>query len=458
MAELSKTTNSLRNRLVFTLVGGAAILALLLFFLVRTYASQVAQTGQDNILKASVTSILDAANGKDGRIDIDIPYASFSMLSTSSDDRVFYSIHKDGQFLSGYEELRPSEVFGDRKFTFTSTRFKGSQVRTASAARVLVGPNKRTKVTVVVAQSQDALAGALAEISRNAAIFGIGFFLLAALLSFWTTTSTIGQLRRLTMSVARRGPQDLRPFVQPVPAEMAPLVEALNTLMRRLDRALKQSEDFIAEAAHRIRTPLATVRSHAEGTLRRVDKPENRHALRSMVRAIDESSRAAGQLLDHAIITFRADHLETETINLRELVGDLVAQMAPIAEMNDLEFQVCGPEIISCDCDPILVQNAVRNLLDNAIKYAPETSVVSIQLTEAPIVAVKVCDLGPGFPPDQLDELADRFKRGHNSDGKVGSGLGLTIARDVAHAHGGKLELTNRTGGGACVSLSFCAA
>ena len=77
--------------------------------------------------------------------------------------------------------------------------------------------------------------------------------------------------------------------------------------MGRLDHSLSQSEDFIAEAAHRIRTPLATVRSYAEATLQRVDTIENRQAMRSMIRAIDESSRAASQLLDHAMITFRAD-------------------------------------------------------------------------------------------------------------------------------------------------------
>ena len=86
--------------------------------------------------------------------------------------------------------------------------------------------------------------------------------------------------------------------------------------MARLSKSLSQSEDFIAEAAHRVRNPFGDGRSHAETTLQRVEKEENRQALRAMVRAIDESSRAAGQLLDHAMITFRADHLERESIDL----------------------------------------------------------------------------------------------------------------------------------------------
>ncbi|CAN0604742.1 unnamed protein product, partial [Ectocarpus sp. 12 AP-2014] len=187
-------------------------------------------------------------------------------------------------------------------------------------------------------QTKDALSETLDRISRNAALLGIGFFALAVALSFWATSSTIGQLGKLTTSVTRRGPQDLSPFTKPVPREMVPLVSSLNSLMGRLDQSLSQSEDFIAEAAHRVRTPLATVRSYAEATLQRVDKEENREAMRSMVKAIDESSRAAGQLLDHAMITFRADHLERDEIDLVDLVKDLVQRMTPIAEMKDLSL------------------------------------------------------------------------------------------------------------------------
>ncbi|MEL7116253.1 MAG: sensor histidine kinase N-terminal domain-containing protein [Pseudomonadota bacterium] len=454
MADARRSSGSLRNRLALTLIGGAAILAILLFLLIRSYAAQIAQAGQDNILDAAVTSILDTATIQDGAVQVDIPYASFSMLNTPSDDRVFYAIYQDGQFLSGYNNLAPLATTRDRESRFATGEFNGDVVRLATAARTLVGAN-RTQVVVVVAQTQDELADTLTGISRNAALFGTGFFLLAALLSFWATSTTIGQLKQLTGSVARRGPKDLRPFVQPVPTEMAPLVGSLNTLVRRLDQALKQSEDFIAEAAHRVRTPLATVRSHAEMTLQRVDKAENRQALRSMVRAIDESSRAAGQLLDHAMITFRADHLEREHTDLAELMRELIVRMTPIAEMNDLELRLDCPETVPFEGDPILLQNAIRNLLDNAVKYAPGASAVEISLTATPHPVLRICDEGPGFPPDQLDQLAERFQRGHNAEGTIGSGLGLTIVRDVIVAHGGKMELSNRAEGGACVTLSF---
>ena len=443
-------SGSLRNRLVLTLIGGAAVLALLLFFAVRNYAVQVAQQGQDNILDASATSMLDAATIRDGAIEVDLPYAAFSMLSTSADDRVFYAILQDGEFLSGYAEL----TFSDSQ-TFQTDRIRGSAVRKISASRTLIGVNRRAELQVVLAQTQDALSETLDQISRNAALLGIGFFALAVALSFWVSSATIGQLGKLTTSVTRRGPQDLSPFTKPVPREMGPLVGSLNSLMGRLDQSLSQSEDFIAEAAHRVRTPLATVRSYAEATLQRVEKEENREAKRSMVKAIDESSRAAGQLLDHAMITFRADHLMRERIDLVDLVHDLVQRMTPIAEIKDLALSMQGDPRVPYSGDPVLIQNAVRNLIDNAMRYGPAESSIEITVCASLAVHISVCDHGPGFPVDEIETLTSRFKRGANAADTIGSGLGLTIALDVATAHGGKIELENQPEGGACVTLSL---
>lgn len=448
-------SGSLRNRLMLTLIGGAGVLALLLFFAVRNYAVQVAQQGQDNILEASATSMLDAATIRDGLVELDFPYSAFSMLGTEADDRVFYAILKDGELLSGYDELGAAGAFPDKSPTFRTGQIRGAPVRIISARRTLIGASKRTEVQVVLAQTQDAMSKTLDQISYNAALLGIGFFTLAAALSFWATSATIGQLGKLTTSVTRRGPQDLSPFVKPVPGEMVPLVSSLNSLMARLDQSLSQSEDFIAEAAHRVRTPLATVRSYAEATLQRVEREENREAMRSMVKAIDESSRAAGQLLDHAMITFRADHLEREKIDLVELVHDLVQRMTPIAEMKDLSLSLQGDPRVSYSGDPVLIQNAVRNLIDNAMKYGPAESTIEINVSANHESRVTVCDHGPGYPVSEIENLTARFQRGKNAADTIGSGLGLTIARDVASAHGGKLVLKNQPEGGACVTLSL---
>ena len=123
------TSGSLRTRLALILTGGAAVLAVVLVLVVRAYAAQIAQQGQDNILAASVTSILDTAVLRGGSVELDFPYASLSMLSTPADDRVFYAIYADGELLSGYGALGvPDAAFG-------SLVYDGARVRVATARR-----------------------------------------------------------------------------------------------------------------------------------------------------------------------------------------------------------------------------------------------------------------------------------------------------------------------------------
>ncbi|MEP3441199.1 MAG: sensor histidine kinase [Sulfitobacter sp.] len=448
-------SGSLRTRLAVILTGGAAVLATVLFFVVRALASQIAQQGQDNILNASMSSVLDTAIIRDGRVTLDFPYSSFSMLNTGADDRVFYAIHEGSRLLSGYEELPVPESPSTDRSQFTTAEFNGELVRVATRARVLIGLDGPRFVSVSVAQTQDALSDALNTISRNVALIGLGFFVLSSALALWAASTTSGQLHRLTRSITRRGPHDLTPVAKPVPTEMGPLVGSLNSLMSRLDHTLAQSEDFLAEAAHRIRTPLAIVRSHAEGTLQRVKHDENRAALQSMVRAIDESSRAAGQLLDHAMVTFRSENLKAEDVDLVEILHDLVERMTPLADLKDISLSLKTDTPVILSGDIILLQNAFRNLIDNALKYTPIETDVEIVVTNKPNVCVSVLDSGQGFDVDEIPTLSGRFVRGKDAHVKVGSGLGLTIAKEVVEVHGGQISLRNRPEGGACVSLHF---
>jgi two-component system sensor histidine kinase TctE len=229
---------------------------------------------------------------------------------------------------------------------------------------------------------------------------------------------------------------------------------SLNRLMARLGQSIRRSEDFIAEAAHRIRTPLATVRTQAEIALRSVEDEEEKSRLRRIIRAVDESSRSAGQLLDHAAVTYRTDDLARSTVNLAELVRQSAATLEPTAAMKDIHVTV-DTVAAQIDGDPVLLENALRNVLDNAIKYSPAETDVAVQITERDSsYRISVTDEGPGLGDGPVEALTERFRRGSNTQGIVGSGLGLTIAEDVLLAHGGRLELETREGGvGTCVTL-----
>lgn len=447
---------SLRRNLTVMLLLGAVGLALLVYFIVQSVAREIAQESQDNVLAASAISILDSARVVEGEITIDFPYASLSMLDTVTNERVFYAIRRDGRFLTGYEDLPLPTEPATAATQFASDTFLGEPIRIATARRGLSSDAGASTLEVSVAQTLSGMTQTLARISRISMFVGGGFFLLAALLAVLISRATIRPLDRLAASVARRGPKDLRPVAAPIPMEMVPLVRSLNNFMSRLQRSLSRSEEFIAEAAHRVRTPLAIVRTKAEITLRRVEKQENREAIRDMIRAIDESSRTAGQLLDHAMVTFRADHLLDEDVDLAALTQDTIESLRPVSELKEMEITADIRGTPHLRGDAILLQNALRNVLDNAIKYTPAGSTLSVTLQETDDQAVvTVQDNGPGFPKDDIDGLRYRFARGGNAAGTIGSGLGLTIVEDVVTAHGGRLTLSNTEGSGACVTISL---
>jgi two-component system sensor histidine kinase TctE len=155
-------------------------------------------------------------------------------------------------------------------------------------------------------------------------------------------------------------------------------------------------------------------------------------------------------------VTFRLDHLAREEINLHRLVKDTVERMRPTSELKDITLEATEVEPTVIKGDHILVQNALHNLLDNAVKYSPPGAEIDVALTVGENGAtICVKDTGPGFQLDELDDIPKRFARGANTQDIVGSGLGLTIATEVIEAHGGTLQISNNTGGGACVSLLF---
>lgn len=447
---------SIRRRLLVLLLLGAAVLAVGLYFVVQSVARQVARESQDNILAASALSVMDSARTLNGEITVDLPYAALSMLDSVSDERVFYSIWVGDDFLTGYEDLPRAAAREAGQSAYLSDRFLGEDVRVATVFRPISTDAGQSRLEVSIAQTLTGQRETLAQISRTSQAIGAGFFVLSALLALFVAQSTIRPLDRLTQSVSRRGPKDLRAVATPVPSEMVPLVSSLNGFMQRLQTSLGRSEDLIAEAAHRVRTPLAIVRTKAEIIQRRIEKPENQDALREMIHAIDDSSRAAGQLLDHAMVALRLDQIADETIELSAIVSETVDRLKPLSEIKDIHLSIADIRPVTMVGDSILVQSALHNLLDNAIKYTSAGSEIIVTLKASSGTSViEICDTGPGFPKEDNSQLTDRFERGENAKGIVGSGLGLTIAKDVAEAHGGWLEIGNNPGGGACASLHF---
>ena len=443
--------SSIRRRLVFLLLMGSATLAFLLYFVVQSVARQAAQESQDNILAASAVSILDGVRLVDGRTDVDMPYSSLSMLDSVTDERVFYAIYLDANLLTGYPELIKLQTNTAMVPIFSFGTLFDVDVRIVTVKRQ-IGKNE---VFVSVAQTLNGQIKVLRNISSIALAVGFGFFVLSAILAFLIAESTIRPLNRLTLSVSRRGPDELRPVLAPVPSEMVPLVKSLNNLMTRLKLSLQRSEEFIAEAAHRVRTPLAVVRTRTEILFREAKTKKSKAELLEVLNAIDDSSRTAGQLLDHAMVSFRLDNLSEDEIEVQFLVKDVIDRISPLYDLKGI--QIKNNSIRNCKVigDSILLQNALHNVLDNALKYCSENDTVTVTVRDVSRnCIIEIMDIGEGFPENSA-LLTNRFTRGENTKGIVGSGLGLTIAKDVVEAHGGTITISNTEEGGACVTFTL---
>ncbi len=446
------------RKLTLFLAAIVALLALVSWGMVTSFAREAAGRTQDNILAASATSIAETLRSEGGQVRLELPYAAFSMLGAISEDRVFYRVAAGDDVLTGYADLEGPDVTPGEP-SFATLPYRDMNVRAVSVMRVILADGEAVPITVTLAQTRGGVQGIAAGLSRQAAYLSVAVFLLAVGLSAFAVRSSLRPLNTMAQHVSTRGPSDLRPLRRRGPPELMPLVRALNRLMDRLGGSIKRSEDFIAEAAHRVRTPLAIVRTQAEIALHSVEEEAQKQTLRRVIRAVDDSSRSASQLLDHAMVSFRADDLARERVDLPALAEGVADALRPTAEMKDIDIALAiSPAEV--EGDAILIQNALRNVLDNAIKYSPAETIVRVSVGNGGGEArIAVSDEGPGFGEEPAAHLTERFKRGDKVEGVVGSGLGLTIAEEALSAHGGRLELgRNLEGGGACVSLILPAA
>jgi signal transduction histidine kinase len=230
----------------------------------------------------------------------------------------------------------------------------------------------------------------------------------------------------------------------PVPAshdEIHRLGTTLNEMLDRLDAGLLRERRFVADASHELRTPLALLKAELELALRRPRTPEEQTAaLRS---AAEEADRLVG-LAEGLLLLATAEDaaLRREPVAARELVARVVARFG--VEAGEAEGEL--------DADPVRLEAALGNLVENALRHGAPPVVVSAR-REGDRIVLAVADAGPGFPPGFLERAFDRFARADDARTEPGAGLGLAIAAAVARAHGGEATARNLSGAGAEVAL-----
>ncbi len=246
----------------------------------------------------------------------------------------------------------------------------------------------------------------------------------------------------------------------PIPAtgdELARLATTLNAMLDRLQEALERGRRFVDDASHELRTPLASLRGEIGLALaRHREAPELEAALRSIREDVERLERLAEDLL--VLARSRGGRVPVRRVPapLADLVARSVRAVEEPAAAAGVQIEVDGPDAI-VTVDPDRVQQALRNLLENAVRHAPSGGVVRLVATRVEdSVRFVVSDSGPGFPPGLIDRAFEPFARGDGAASDPdGTGLGLAIVRAVAEAHGGSVWADND--GGARVTLTLLA-
>ena len=448
----SKQADSLRLQLLRWL-----LIPLLLLLLVNAWFSNraaiaTANLAFDRLLMASAEAIAEDVEVKDGEIIVDLPYAALQLLESNIQERIFYRVvAPNGKTLTGYDDLPMPQTAPQppEESVIYSAKYREETIHLVALNKQIYGATPTAPVVVIVAETGEARYA----LSHQILIEGLArqaILIVAAVLLVWLgLIRGLRPLGRLRASVAQRKPSDLSP-VDPlgVQKEVRPLIHALNQHMARIGNLLASRQRLITDASHQMRTPLSEMRTQIEYSLRQ-NQPELSHATLIDVHTdIDRLARLISQMLLQA----RSDpdilpDQRSAPVDLSELARATALDYVPAARKKsiDLSFDDAALPVIVLG-NALLLRELIANLIDNAIVYGREGGTVTIRVIHDRNVVLEIEDDGPGIPLSEREKVFDRFYRAPGS-AAGGSGLGLSIVRDICLAHRSRIEL-NTPGNG----------
>jgi two-component system OmpR family sensor kinase/two-component system sensor histidine kinase QseC len=265
---------------------------------------------------------------------------------------------------------------------------------------------------------------------------------------------SLAPLARVTRAAQAGGANALDPLpTADLPGEVAPLVEAFNGLLGRLSAAFQAQRSFVADAAHELRTPLTALKLQL-GLLRdAAPGPQQDESIARLRGGIDRAVHLVEQLLALARAEPGAAAADLP-LDLAELARQAVADVQPLADKAGVAISLTAPDPLPRTGDPQALRGALRNLIDNAVKYGAQTVQVSALRGPRGAPLLRVDDDGPGIPLEARERVFDRFQRGENATVE-GSGLGLAIVQAAARQQEAEVTLATSPAGGLRVEIAW---
>jgi signal transduction histidine kinase len=326
-------------------------------------------------------------------------------------------------------------------------------------ARLLAAPVDRAghRAVLVVGATRENRAEALRSLRTELLIAGPLALVIATALGYLLAGAglrTVEMMRRRAAEISADTAGERLP-VPPTRDELRRLGDTLNAMLTRLEQALDRERCFVAEAGHELRTPLALLRAELDYALHYADSEEElRGALRTASQETDRLVQLASDLLLLASSDRGQLALRLERLPAREVMESVRQRFAWRAEAEGRELVLDAPQDPVVDGDRVRLEQALGNLLDNALRHGAGLVTLTVSATDS-TAELDVRDSGEGFPPEFLEHAFQRFSRPDSSRGSDGAGLGLTIVSTIALAHRGKATATNCPGGGAHVAIQL---
>ena len=449
---------SIKQRLVLQLGIVTILIAFSLFFLIKNITNQVMTTTQDRLLTASLNSIIDKFYTSNKDISLDLPYDTFSLLGAISEDKLFYKINYNDKFLTGYQKFPMVLKYGNlRKPIFYDLIFENEKIRVAAIKHSIYVNGKKNLLFIKIGQTLNFQSSISSQITNNLLLIILIFLVLSIILVLLATRISLQPITLLANDLNKRKPNDLTLVKNNVPIELAPLVLSLNSFVKKFRGVLRTTETFVAEAAHHIRTPLSIVKSESEIAFLKSKTKSNREHLRNIIRSIDETNRYTTQLLDNAMVLYRLEKLEKQNFSITKSLVHLINVFKPAADLKDINFSTTfnfkSKFIVT---DKLLFETAIRNLIDNSIKYAPiETNINLDYKFFNNVHEIKIKNQINKKLNTSKSALFKRFYRGQNSKNIIGSGLGLSLVNEIILGLNGQFKILKYKEKEFCISVQF---
>jgi signal transduction histidine kinase len=345
-----------------------------------------------------------------------------------------------------------------------ATALAGLEAQDAFAARTISDP-ARGPVRVACQATRDGgrvIIGVGARhqeqaVRRGVAIvWGTSMVLLAVLAAVaWAITSrATGELERLSSELEGIEAASLERRIEPkATSEVSRLADVVNRLLVRLQRAIEQLREFTADAAHELRTPLATLRARVEiAVTRQRSAEEYRAALIDALEHLERLERLSEDLLTLHASEARPSSAAGASVDLTALAGELGEFLEPVAQEQGRAFSFRADDDVVVPGSAPLLKRVLLNLLDNAFRHTRRGVSIALDVRrEGEGAVVRVSDAGDGMTEVDAKRAFERFYRGRN--GVAGSGLGLAICREIVARHGGQIDLDTRPGSGTTVTV-----